>query len=53
MENKIKLLNINKASTFKNIPQKVLKSSAYSCLETLTKLFKDTKNLLNFQMNYY
>ena len=41
MEKEIKLLNIKKATTFKNIQPKVLKSSAYSCSETLTKLFND------------
>ena len=44
MEKEIKLLNIKKATTFKNIQSKVLKSSAYSCSETLTKLFNDTLN---------
>ena len=41
MEEEIKLLNIKKATTFKNIPPKVLKFSALSCSETLTKLFDD------------
>ena len=39
MEKEIKLLNVKKATTFKKIPPKILKSSAYSCSETLTKLF--------------
>ena len=44
MEKETKLLNIKKATAFKNIPPKVLKSSANSWLETLTKLFNDTMN---------
>ena len=48
MEKEIKLLNIKKATTFKNIQPKVLKSSAYSCSETLTKLFNDTFNNSKF-----
>ena len=44
MEKEIKLLNIKKATTFKNIQSKVLKSSAYNCSETLTKLFNDRLN---------
>ena len=49
MEKKIKLLNIKKVTTFKNIrPPKVLKSSAHSCSETLTKLFNDTMNTSEF-----
>ena len=37
-------LNIKKATTFKNMPLKVLESSVYSCSETLTKLFNDILN---------
>ena len=48
MEKKIKLLNVKKATTFKNLLPKVLKSSAYSCSETLTKLFNDTLNNSEF-----
>ena len=40
MEKETKLLNIKKATAFKNIPPKVLKSSANSWLETLTNLLK-------------
>ena len=38
MEKEKKLLIIKKATTFKNIPSKVLKSSVDSCSETLAKL---------------
>ena len=38
MEKEKKLLIIKKATTFKNILSKVLKSSVHSCSETLTKL---------------
>ena len=48
MEKEIKLLNIKEATTFKNIPPKVVKSSAHSCSETLTKLFNDTINKSEF-----
>ena len=48
MEKEIKLLNIKKATILKNIPPKVLKSSAHSCSETLTKLFNDTMNIREF-----
>ena len=44
IEKEIKLLNIKKATTFKNIPPKVLKSSTQSCSDTLTKLFNNTMN---------
>ena len=37
MEKEIKLLNIKKASTLKNIRQKVLKSSAPSCSEAFAQ----------------
>ena len=48
MEKEIKLLNIKKASTFKNVPPKVLKSSAHSCSETLIKLFHNSMNNSEF-----
>ena len=48
MEKEIKLLNIEKATTFKNIPPKVLKSTAHSCSETLRKLFSNTANNSEF-----
>ena len=48
MEKETKLLNIKKATAFKNIPPKVLRSSANSWLETLTKLFNDTMNTSEF-----
>ena len=48
MEKETKLLNIKKATAFKNIPPKVLKSSANRWLETLTKLFNDTMNNSEF-----
>ena len=48
MEKEIKLLNIKKTTTFKNITPKVLKFSAYSQPETLTKLFNDTMNKSEF-----
>ena len=48
MEKEIKLLNIKKTTTFKNIPPKILKSSAHSCSESLTKLFNDTMNNSEF-----
>ena len=48
MEKEIKLLNIKKATTFKNIPPKVLKSSAHNCSETLAKLCNDTMNNSEF-----
>ena len=48
MEKEIKLLNIKKATTFKNIPPKLLKSNAHSCSETLTRLFNDTMNNREF-----
>ena len=34
-------LNSNKATTFGNIPTKVLKQSSKSCSDTLQKLFND------------
>ena len=37
MEKEIKLLNIKKATTLKNIPPNVLKSSAHSCSETFAQ----------------
>ena len=40
----LKNLNIKKATTFKNMPLKVLESSVHSCSETLTKLFNDKLN---------
>ena len=48
MGKEIKLPNIKKATAFKNIPLKVLKSSAYSWSETLTKLFNHTMNNSGF-----
>ena len=38
-EKEIKLSSIKKATAFKNIRPKFLKSSAHSCSETLAKLF--------------
>ena len=37
MDKEIRLLNIKKATTLKNIPLKVLKSSAHSCSETFVQ----------------
>ena len=34
-------LNFNKATTFGNIPTKILKQSSESCSDTLQKLFND------------
>ena len=48
MEKEIKLLNIKKATTFKNVPPKVLKSSAHSCSETLIKLIHNSMNNCEF-----
>lgn len=48
MEKETKLLSIKKTTTFKNITPKVLKFSAYSQLETLTKLSNDTMNKSEF-----
>ena len=48
MEKEIDLLNIQKATSFKNIPPKVLQSSVHSCSETLIKLFNDTMNNSEF-----
>ena len=48
MEKKRKLPNIKKGTTFNNIPSKVLKSSAHSFSETLTKLFHDTTKTSEF-----
>ena len=48
MEKEINLLNIKKATTFKNIPPKVLQSSVHSCSETLIKLFNNTMNNSEF-----
>ena len=48
MEKEIKLLSIKKVTTLKNIPPKVLKSSAHTCSKTLTKLFNDTMNNSQF-----
>ena len=42
------LLRIKKAATCKTIPPKVLKSSALSCSETLTKLFNESMNNSKF-----
>ena len=47
-EQTIKLLRIKKAATCKTIPPKVLKSSALSCSETLTKLFNESMNNSEF-----
>ena len=47
-EQTIKLLRIKKAATCKTIPPKVLKSSAHSCSETLTKLFNESMNNSEF-----
>ena len=44
MEKEITLLSRKKATALKNIPPKVLKSSAHSCSESFTKLFNDTMN---------
>ena len=48
MEKEMKLLNIKKVTTIKNVPLKVLKSSVHSCSETLAKFFY---NPMNIQMN--
>ena len=48
MGKEIKLPNIKKATAFKNTPLKVLKSSAHSWSETLTKLFNHTMNNSGF-----
>ena len=48
VDKEIKLLNIKKATTFKNIPSKVLKPSAHSCSETFTKLLNDAMNNSEF-----
>ena len=49
MKKEIKLLNIKKTTTFKNILPKVSKFSAHSCSETLKKLFNDAMNNSEFQ----
>ena len=48
MGKKIKLLSIKKATSLKNIPPKVLKSSAQSCSETSRKLLIDAMNNKKF-----
>ena len=44
MEKEMKLLNIKKVTTIKNVPLKVLKSSVHSCSETLAKFFYNVMN---------
>ena len=41
-EKELRNLNTNKASTFGNIPPKILRASNESCSETLTELFNNT-----------
>ena len=41
IEKELRELNSNKATTFGNIPTKVLKQSSKSCSDTLQKLFND------------
>ena len=41
IEKKLRELNSNKATTFGNIPTKILKQSSKSCSDTLQKLFND------------
>ena len=48
MEKEIKLPTIKKATNFKNMQPKVLKSSAHSCSETWTKLINNTMNNSEF-----
>ena len=40
-EKELREINSNKATTFGNIPTKILKQSSKSCSETLHKLFND------------
>ena len=48
IEKELRNLSAKKASTFKNITPKVLKSSIESCCEVLTKLFNNTILTANF-----
>ena len=41
IEKELRELNSNKATTFGNIPTKILKQSSKSCSDTLQKLFND------------
>ena len=41
IEKELRELNSNKATTFRNIPTKILKQSSKSCSDTLQKLFND------------
>ena len=41
IEEELKELNSNKATTFGNIPTKILKQSSKSCSDTLQKLFNN------------
>ena len=41
IEEELKELNSNKATTFGNIPIKILKQSSKSCSDTLQKLFNN------------
>ena len=42
IEKELRNLNTNKASTFGNIPPKILRASNESCSESLTELFNNT-----------
>ena len=41
IEKELRELNFNKATTFGNVPTKILKQSSTSCSDTLQKLFND------------
>ena len=43
IEKELRELNSNKATTFSNIPTKILKQSSKSCSDTLQKLFNDAR----------
>ena len=51
MEKEIKNLNVKKATNYKNIPPKVLKTNAILTAETLQQLFKQAPNTGKFPIN--
>ena len=48
MEKGLRLLNANKAYTFKNTPPKILKESRQYCFDILQKLFNNTLSYKDF-----
>ena len=48
IEKELRNLNTKKASTFGNIPPKILRGSKESCSETLAELFNNTSLISSF-----